>query len=145
MRVFIDIDGTILYEPAVEPPTDELDYQLVCAGLEEFLLFAHEHCEPYWLSFRARLGKRDSLETYILPHLPKCAASIPVAYWDEFKHEALESTVPFVWFDDYPEPEDLAWLSRHGIGDSLVQMDRKCPDNARIMLETLKLRLADRR
>lgn len=104
-----------------------------------------EHCEPYWLSFRARLGTRDALERYILPHLPKCAASIPVACWDESKHEALEPTVPFVWFDDYPEPEDLAWLSRHGIDDSLVQMERSCSDNARIMLETLKLRLAGRR
>lgn len=142
MRVFIDIDGTILYEPAVDPPTDELDYQMVCSELEAFLIFALERCEPYWLSFRARLGKREALETYILPHIPTCAARIPVAYWDQFKHEALDPAHPFVWFDDDPEAEDLAWLAEHGVADSLVVMDRTRHDNPRRMLELLRRRLA---
>ncbi len=142
MRIFIDIDGTILYEPEVDPPTDELDYQLVGSGIEEFLRFVLDNCEPYWLSARARLGRRESLETYILPHLPPCAAAVPVAYWNEFKHEALDPSVPFLWFDDYPEAEDITWLERHGRRDSLIDMVHTNPDNPARMLETVRQKLA---
>lgn len=137
--VFIDIDGTILYQP--KDPDDfpeTLDGQYVCDGLEQFLEFTVEHCEPYWLSYRARLGKRDILDAHILPHLPPIAKEVGIAHWDEFKHEALPTDQPFLWFDDYPEPEDEAWLRQQGFQENLIRVDCYEKESPRIMLETLR-------
>lgn len=136
--VYLDIDGTILYEPEDLNERGIIDRQYVGRGIEELLSFVCEHCEPYWLSYRARLGKRDMLEAEILPHLPPIAEKIDIAYWDQFKHEGLATDRPFIWFDDYLEPEDDGWLRAKGLRDNLLMMDCKGRDNPIIMLEALK-------
>jgi len=140
--VFIDIDGTILYDPEGEDFPDELDGQRVCDGLERFLEYTLQHCEPYWLSYRARLGKRDILESRILPYLPDIARHVPIAYWDDFKHEGLTTERPFLWFDDYLEPEDAHWLRQNNLRDSLVRVESTQKDNPLLMLEALRQRLS---
>ena len=35
---------------------EELDFQLVCDGLDVFLDYVIENCEAFWLTYRARLG-----------------------------------------------------------------------------------------
>ena len=92
----------------------------------------------FWLSYRARLGKRDILEHLILPHLPDSAKSIDIAHWENNKFEGLTTERPFVWFDDYPEPEDLAWLEKNNLRESLVivnQYHRDKPQHMRRVLE----------
>ena len=98
LRVYIDIDGTILYDPPYGRGPDHLDLQQICDGLEEFLLFVVEHCEPYWLSYRTHQGNIQPLEERLFPHLPPVARSIPAAYWDTWKHEAVDpmAAVPVV-------------------------------------------------
>ncbi len=138
--VFLDIDGTILYEPHEDDDMDWgfIDGQYVGDGIEELLEFVCERCEPYWLSYRARLGRRDILETYILPHLPPIAREIGIARWDKFKHEGLITDRPFLWFDDYPEPEDEEWLRARNLSDCLVKMEHTGKDNPIRILRALK-------
>ena len=45
LLVYLDIDGTVLYEPDEDDEADYsefLDGQFVCPGLEQFLIFAQE-------------------------------------------------------------------------------------------------------
>ena len=143
LRVYIDIDGTILYDPPYGRGPDHLDLQQICDGLEEFLLFVVEHCEPYWLSYRTHQGNLRPLEERLFPYLPPAARSIPAAYWDTWKHEAVDPMVPFLWFEDGLERECEAWLRKRGLEASFYNVDRTCPDNPRLMLQHLKQRLGE--
>jgi len=75
--VYLDVDGTILYEPRDGTEREDLDFQLVCDGLEELLDFVLAHCKPYWLSYRAHLGRTAALAERLFPHLPACARIRP--------------------------------------------------------------------
>lgn len=141
LRVYIDIDGTILYDPPYGRGLDHLDLQLIGDGLEEFLEFAVEHCEPYWLSYRTHLGNLQPLEERLFPHLPPIARSIPAAYWDTWKSEAIDEAIPFVWFEDGLERECEAWLRDRGLESSYFEVDRSCRENPRLMLAHLRERL----
>ena len=141
LRVYIDIDGTILYDPPYRRGHDHLDLQLICDGLEEFLLFVVEHCEPYWLSYRTHQGAIQPLEERLFPHLPSVARSIPAAYWDEWKTDAIGETAPFLWFEDGLERECDAWLRQRGLEANFFEVDPACCDNPRLMLQHLKQRL----
>lgn len=141
LRVYLDIDGTILFDAGDEETPDGLDFQHVCDGLGEFLEFVVAHCEPYWLSYRARSGSRERLEERLFPHLPEIARAIPPANWNEFKHEAIDPHVDFVWFEDGLEPEDEDWLQRHDRTSAFVFVDRTNRDNPYLMLAEVRGRL----
>lgn len=136
--VFLDVDGTLLYFPEEGRGRDELDYQYLCDGLGELLDYVVRHCEPYWLTYRARLGRIDQLEGRLFPHLPPVARRIPVAWWDNSKHEAFDPARRFVWFDDDPEPEALEWLEQQQLTHALVRTRTSGRDNPLRMLETLR-------
>ena len=144
LRVYLDIDGTILFDALDQETPEGLDFQLVCDGLAEFLEFVVANCEPYWLSYRARLGSAAALEERLFPHLPAVARSIAPAYWDQFKHEAIDPGSHFVWFEDGLEEEDEAWLQRHDRRDAFVLVDRANRENPRVMLEEVRARLRRR-
>ena len=142
LRAYIDIDGTILYEPDDGTTChDDLDFQLVCEGLAEFLEFVVRHCEPYWLSYRTRLGTLRHLEDRLYRHLPEIARVIPAAHWKGFKHEGVAPEAPFVWFDDDLEPEDVAWLMSNNHLGAHVQMDATNRGNPRLMIREVQSRM----
>ena len=141
LRVYIDIDGTILFTPGDASASTELDHQLVCEGLEEFLAYVVEHCDPYWLSYRTRLGRCDSLVERLYPHVPAVARAIPAANWDGFKHEAIDPRSHFVWFEDDIEDEDLSWLEKHGRLDCFVRIGATHRANPSLMLAEVKSRI----
>jgi hypothetical protein len=138
---YLDIDGTILFDAGSDETPEGLDFQHVCDGLAEFLEFVVAHCEPFWLSYRSRLGSADQLEEQVFPHLPEVARSIRPAHWDEFKHEAIDPRSEFVWFEDDLEPEDAAWLQRHDRLEAFVRVDRANRDNPRLMMQEVRARL----
>ena len=59
LRVYLDIDGTILFDAGNDETLEGLDFQHVCDGLAEFLEFVVAHCEPFLvgLSGAARLRR----------------------------------------------------------------------------------------
>jgi hypothetical protein len=142
LRVYLDIDGTILFDADSDETPEGLDYQLVCDGLEDFLEFVVANCEPFWLSYRARLGSAQRLEERLFPYLPHVARSIPPAYWDQFKHEGVDLQSDFVWFEDDLEPEDAAWLQRHDRLAAFVRVDRTNRDNPRLMMREVRSRMS---
>jgi hypothetical protein len=141
LRVYLDIDGTILFDAHECETPEGLDFQLVCDGLEEFLDFVVANCEPFWLSYRSRLGSVHSLEERLFRHLPEVARSIPPAHWDQFKHEAVDPHTAFVWFEDDLEPEDAAWLEQQNRLDSFVQVEPGNRDKPRLMMGEVQARL----
>ena len=138
LLVYLDVDGTLLYFPEDGRGRDELDCQHLCDGIDELLDYVLLHCEPYWLTYRARLGRVDRLEERLFPHLPPSARSIPVAYWDDSKHEAFDPARRFVWFDDDPDPEALEWLAQQNLAHALIRTRTSGRDNPLRMLEALK-------
>ena len=141
LRVYLDIDGTILFDALDQETPEGLDFQLVGDGLAELLEFVVANCEPYWLSYRARLGNASALEERLFPHLPEIARSIAPAHRDQFKHEAIDPTSSFVWFEDGLEAEDEAWLERYNQQDAFVFVDRTNRENPRLILEEIRARL----
>lgn len=139
--VYLDVDGTILYDPRDGTDREDLDFQLVCDGLEEMLDFVLAHCKPYWLTNRARLGSSAALAARLFPHLPACARRILPTYWDNYKYEGVDLAQPFVWFDDDPEDEDLDWLECQNRLDSFVRMDPANRQNPRRILAEIKTRM----
>lgn len=142
LLVFLDIDGTLLYEPEGDEYPETLDGQLVGRGILPLLEFVNAHCQPYWLSYRARLGQRDILERRILPYLPAVADKIELAFWDEFKHEGLPLDTSFVWFDDDLEVEDAEWLIKHNVSDNHFRVDHRESRNPIIILKEIQRRLS---
>jgi hypothetical protein len=154
LQVYLDIDGTILYEPkdseseianqeAFYEIYEALDYQFVCDGLEELLEFVVAHCQPFWLSFRTHLGQTKALEERLYQYLPEIARKIPPAYWEELKYEGVDKNVTFVWFEDDVMEGDEAWLQENNLLGSLVRLDPYCRENPRIILAELRRRLAE--
>jgi hypothetical protein len=143
LTVYLDIDGTILYDPGDGSGWDELDGQLIGYDLETLLEFVVAHCNPFWLSYRARLGKTTELEKRLFPHLPEVARKIPVAYWDSFKHEGIDLSRPFVWFDDDVERTDWGWLCKHQRQGSLVEMFSHSPENPARILAAIQARMEE--
>ena len=143
LRVYIDIDGTILYGPPSENVPEGLEFQHVCDGLGEFLGFVVQHCQPYWLSYPSRLGQTTALEARLFPHLPEVAATIPAACWRSLKSDAIDPAIPFLWFDDDVDSEDERWLVQNSLGANLIRVDHERRDNPAIMLECVKNRLAE--
>jgi hypothetical protein len=130
VRVYIDLDGFLLYFPesGVRNPRPGWSGQWLADGAAEFLQYVCEHHEPWWLTSWAPFGRREKIDRYLLPALPPPTSTIPVAPWCEDKSEALPTDpgARWVWFDDDPfhdpselgsGPEDLIgecrWLRAH--------------------------------
>jgi hypothetical protein len=144
LTIYLDVDGTLLYFPDDGSGREELDMQLPGDGLAELLTHVVSHCEPYWLTYRARLGRRDLLEERLFPHLPDIARMIPVAHWDDSKHEAFDPAREFVWFDDDPDAKALKWLRARGLSHRLVRTRTTRADNPVRMLDWLRRHSAGR-
>ena len=141
LHVYLDIDGTLLYEPKEGVGDEALDYQFLCEGIEELLEFVCAHCQPFWLSYRARLGYTKALEEHLFPYLPPLARTIPPAYWNDFKYEGVNVEMPFLWFEDDIESEDRAWLETHNWLDSFVPLDPYNPQNPFLILAAIQRHL----
>ena len=108
--VYIDVDGTILYDTNGRSAIESLHDPYVCGGLGQFLNFVVAHCDPLWLTYRDWMGSASRLARNLFPHLPEVASRISAAQWDESRSETVGPRRPFVWFDDYLESEDGDWL-----------------------------------
>ena len=82
LTIYLDIDGTILYDPGDETRREELDYQRVCEGLEKLLHDGIDLRHPFawfdddpeerdlsWLERNHRLGSFVQMEPSN-PHNP---------------------------------------------------------------------------
>ncbi len=104
MKIYLDIDGTMLHE-------DHWDNQnLAVAGLAEFLHALRPH-ETYWLTTHCRDGNPERAREIMKRHIPEelypDIDRIKPTVWDTLKTDGIDWTSEFIWFDN--DISDAEW------------------------------------
>lgn len=114
MRLYLDIDGTLIRRGV---PAE---------GVSEFLAFATERFDCYWLSTHCR-GDAKAVFLYLVGKLPEEAMSyigkIKATSWDAIKTEAIDFSGPFFWLDDNLFDAERRALEEHGALDRHIRVD----------------------
>lgn len=132
MNIYLDIDGVLLDNRGS-----------LSVGVTEFIKYAVEHFDVYWLTTHCMDGTTEHAIEYLnrasdedlRPWLEKFK---PVA-WSLKKTEAIDFTKPFLWFDDDCFTGEKIDLQQHRALNSWVEIDlRKTPDQMKKELATLE-------
>ena len=115
-RLYLDIDGVIL-----------ANEENLSIGAAEFLQFATDNFETYWLTTHCMEGDPIHAIEYIQrttdknlrPYLEKLKPTT----WSIAKTEAIEFDEPFLWFDDDCYADERAALKDHGVFSSWIEID----------------------
>lgn len=104
MRLYLDIDGTLIHEDLGER------WGQPAEGLATFL----EATEPFavsWLTTHCMDGDPTRAQKIVKQHLPSdvhyLIDRIEPTRWQTYKTEALDPTEPFIWFDN--DIMDVEW------------------------------------
>ena len=138
LRVYIDIDGTILYDPPYRRGHDHLDLQLICDGSRRVSPVCGRALRAVLAQLSYPPGRYPDLGRTALSPPPIGGPLDPRGL---LKTDAIDETVPFLWFEDGLERECDAWLRRRGLEANFFEVDPTCCDNPRLMLQHLKRRL----
>lgn len=132
MNVYLDIDGVLL-----------ANEENLATGAVEFIRYAVEHFDVYWLTTHCMDGTTEHAIEYlqratnenIRPLLEKFK---PVT-WGLKKTEAIDFSKPFLWFDDDCFKGEKIDLQEHGVLESWIEIDlRNVPDQMVKELVTLQ-------
>ncbi|MFK7742308.1 MAG: hypothetical protein AB8H80_18485 [Planctomycetota bacterium] len=144
MKVFLDIDGVLLGTDR-ERPT-----RLALADhAATFLQYATRQFDCYWLAAQCR-GSAASAVDHIVRHakmsdresVMRSAAKIRATSYRELRTEALPADGDFVWFDDGPDPAELAVLRERGWMNCWQWVDtREEPEDLLRAMEWLRARV----
>ncbi len=114
MRLYLDIDGTLIRRGV---PAE---------GVSEFLAFATERFDCYWLSTHCQ-GDAKAVFLYLVGKLPEEAVpylgKIKATSWDTMKTEAIDFSLPFFWLDDNLFDAERRVLGEHGALDCHIRID----------------------
>ena len=101
MKVYLDIDGTILTPDGL------------AEGAKEFILSAVSHHDVYWLTTH-KADALSHLRSHVDQETYKALAKIQPTEWSIFKTEALDPSDPdWIWLDDCLLHADREWLKNH--------------------------------
>lgn len=92
MNLYLDIDGVLIKDGR---PAN---------GLQEFLEYATEHFNCYWLTTHCRNGGNrvaEHLKNFLPNELLVPTEKIQPRDWITLKTEAIDFSQPFLWLDDY--------------------------------------------
>lgn len=113
-KLYLDIDGTLLTRG------------IPAEGLTEFLRFATENFDCYWLSTHCHGDTKSVFLHFVgrvsseaLPYIKK----IKPTKWHLWKTEALDFSVPFFWMDDMLFAAERKELASRNALDNFIQMD----------------------
>jgi hypothetical protein len=113
-KLYLDIDGTLMRRGV---PAE---------GVAEFLAFATEHFDCYWLSTHCQ-GDAKVVFLYLVGKLPEEAApylgKIKATSWDTMKTEAIDFSLPFFWLDDHLFDAERLVLGEHDALDRHIKID----------------------
>lgn len=119
-KLYIDIDGV-----------------LVSGGkatlwVTEFLRFATEHFDCYWLSTHCQ-GDTRPVFLYLVSRLPSEALpsieKIKPTEWQHWKTEAIDFSSPFVWLDDNLFEMERRTLIEHSALDNFIHINLTAQPN----------------
>ena len=131
MNIYLDIDGVLL---ANEDNLSE--------GAAEFIMFALDNFDVYWLTTYCRHGDPNRAIEYVQrttdENLRPWLEKIKPVVWDFKKTEAIDFTRPFLWFDDDCYAGERDELRANGVFDSWIEVDLyKYPDQLRHEIKLL--------
>lgn len=111
MLLFIDVDAVLLGK---KNPRDI--HQTLAAGCEDFIDYALDNFDCYWLTSHCR-GDTESVLNYLKPYLTPSLHSklqqIKATNYTTFKTEALYGD--FLWLDDAPTAYEIKYLDKHNL------------------------------
>lgn len=114
-HLYLDIDGVLLTKQGAPAP-----------HLTEFLKFATEHFECYWLTTHCD-GDADKPFLYLVGKIPSEAApyleKIKPTKWKLWKPEGIDYSQDFIWLDDYAFDGDKKVLEEHQALEKLRIVD----------------------
>ena len=136
LNVYLDVDGVL--RGCASPKED----------IEEFLWFCLKNCYCYWLTSYCRgdiniaVDKIGNVSQKLKFELQ---TKVQSTNWHSSKTEAIDSSEPFVWFDDNAPTHMLAELNNYGPNASknFYWVDSSDPESAKKMLEFLKARTSE--
>lgn len=115
MRLYLDIDGTLVTARGEPAPY-----------LPEFLQFVTDRFECYWLTTHCH-GDPDKPFLYLVGKLPSAVAPLlakirPTA-WETLKTEAIDFSGDFLWLDDYVMEAERRILAEHNAEGRHIPID----------------------
>lgn len=131
-NIYLDIDGVLL-----------ANERNLAIGAAEFIKYATEHFDVYWLTTHCMDGNPTHAIDYVQraadedlrPYLQK----IKPTTWSVAKTEAIDFSKPFLWFDDDCYDDERTTLQDNGALDSWIEINLS--DNPeRLVFETKLLR-----
>ncbi len=131
-NIYLDIDGVLLANE---------DYLSV--GAEEFIAYATENFEVYWLTTHCMNGDPDHAIKYLQggrkDDITKYLEKFRPTTWSLMKTEAIDFSKPFLWFDDDCFSGEKLALKQHNVFNSWIEVDlKKYPDQMVHEVELLK-------
>lgn len=120
MKIYLDIDGTLIHEDLTE------NYGKPAVGLEEFIT-ALKPYDVYWLTTHCRDNDPVHARKLVKSVLPESfyeqIDSFKPVSWDINKTEALDWDSDFIWFDNDIFDEEWKDLEKCNENQSVIQID----------------------
>jgi hypothetical protein len=133
--LYLDLDGVILRRTGRIEFGGRTEFD-VAPGAIEFLAWAADHFNCYWLTSRSHDGGYKEIErafrfaipTNTLPdEIKELIRAIRPAPWGTAKVEGIDLSRPFFWLDDHPDQTSVDALEEAGLLERLVivSVDRR--------------------
>ena len=140
--LYIDLDGVILRRSGRIEFGGKTGFD-VATGAMEFLAWAVDHFNCYWLTSRSHDGGYNEIErafrfaipTNTIPdEIKDVIRAIHPAPWGRAKVEGIDLSKPFFWLDDNSDQTSLNALKEVGLLERLVivSTDERPGDLARV-------------
>ncbi len=121
MNIYLDIDGVLLASD-VEPAN----------YVHEFLEYVTGKYPCYWLTTHCKGDAQvtvNHLSRWLKPAILELTSKIKATNWITAKTEAIDWSLPFLWFDDHLFDFEKRDLINHGVLGNWVKVDlSKDPD-----------------
>jgi hypothetical protein len=126
--LYLDLDGVILRRTGRTEFGGRVEF-IVAPGAMEFLAWAVENFNCYWLTARSVDGTYDEIERafrFAIPTTNMAAEtrdlirSITPAPWSGSKVSGIDLSREFVWVDDDPDDASVAALESAGAASRLI-------------------------
>jgi len=127
MKIYLDIDGTLIHDDLTENCGKPAE------GLWEFLEALRPH-ETYWLTTHCRDGNPNKARQIMKRVVPEAYYSdidkIKPTKWQDLKTDALDFDSDFIWFDDCIFSAEWKVLEKRTDNQMVIQVDlRNNPDH----------------
>lgn len=123
MNIYLDIDGVLLDRNSERAPYAQEFVRLVLRKCPDSTYWLTTHCKGDASVPVRRIGHLFDPDTRAL------MGRIRPTTWDLAKTEAIDFSVPFLWFDDDCFDFERKALEKHGALDNWIKVDlRRRPD-----------------